>query len=139
MSHHIRTLDTAHISALRLALKQQQLSIVHALLHVQESSSSSSSGAGLDPSHTNPTVFRCCLLLSRVHQESGLPEGEQWLFSKFLLDNLLLLREVVKMTCKAAEPLAPPSRLWRSRSHSAEHLHFGTSSRKSDTRGLPYL
>ena len=87
ISHHILTLDTAHISALQIrpAFNQQQLLTVHALLHVQESSSSTSSGAGLDPSHTNSRHLRCCQLSSRVlrvHQGRGLPEREQWLFSK---------------------------------------------------------
>ena len=49
---------TLHISVhFRPAFKQQQLSTVHALLHEQESSSRTSSGAGLDPSHTNFTTF----------------------------------------------------------------------------------
>jgi len=69
----------------------------------------------------------------------GLPEGEQWFFSKLLLDNLLLLRQVVKMTRMSAKPLAQLSRLWRYGSCSAAHPHFGTSSRKSDTRGLRIL
>lgn len=41
----------------RPAFKQQQFSKVHALLHVQESSSKTSSGAGLDPRHTNFTTL----------------------------------------------------------------------------------
>lgn len=32
--------------------------------------------------------------------------------------------------------LAQPSRLWHNGSHSAAHLHFGTSSRKSTHEGL---
>ena len=40
--------------------------------------------------------WRYCPLPSRAHQGRGLPEGEQWLFSRLLQDNLLLLREVVK-------------------------------------------
>ena len=57
ISHH-QSHWTLHISVhFRPAFKQQQLSTVHALLHVQESSSSTYSGAGLDPSHTNFTTF----------------------------------------------------------------------------------
>ena len=49
---------TLHISVhFRPAFKQKQLSTVHAFLHVQESSSSTCSGTGLDPSHTNFTTF----------------------------------------------------------------------------------
>ena len=39
-----------------------------------------------------------CILPSRGHEERGLPEAEQWLFSRLQLDNLLLQREVVEMT-----------------------------------------
>ena len=35
----------------------------------------------------------------------------------------------------AARPMAQSSRLWRNESHSAANLHFGTSSRRSDTLG----
>ena len=38
-----------------------------------------------------------------AHQGKGLPEGEQWLFSKLMLNNLLLSCEVVKMTRMAAK------------------------------------
>ena len=57
ISHHILTLDTAHISALQTRL-QVAAGIDRACsLYIQESSSSTSSGAGLDPSHTNFTTF----------------------------------------------------------------------------------
>ena len=57
-------------------------------------------------------------------------EVEQWFFSRLLLDNFHLKREVIEMT----EPLARLSRLWRSGSHSAVHPPSGTSSRTADTR-----
>ena len=42
----------------RLAFRQQHwFSTQYVILHVQESSSRTSSGAGLDPSHTNSTAF----------------------------------------------------------------------------------
>ena len=53
-----------------------------------------------------------------------------------LLDNLLLLREVVKMTHMAAKPMAEPFRLWHSGSHSAAHPHFGTSAVNLTHQGL---
>ena len=54
----------------------------------------------LEPAEIQATQIsrhlRYCLLPSHAHQGRGLPEREQWLFSRLLMDNLLLLREVVK-------------------------------------------
>ena len=80
-----------------------------------------------------------CILSSHGHEDRGLPEAEQWLFSRLQLDNLLLQREVVEMTGMAAEPLVRRFRLWRSGSHCAAHPHSGTSYRTADTRVPWYL
>ena len=71
----------------------------------------------LEPAEIQATQIsrhlRYCLLPSHAYQGRGLPEGEQKLFYRLLLGNLLLLRKVVKR-------LALQQSLW------LNHPAFGT-------------
>ena len=130
---------TLHISFhFKPAFRQQQLSNLHALLHEQESSSSTSSGAGLDPSHTNFATFEILSTSQPCPPGEGITgRGTLALFQ--IAAGWFAITWSRKKTRTSAKPLARPSCLWLNGSHSASYPHFGTSSRTSDTRGPPYI
>lgn len=114
----ILTLDTARISALQTRLHSAAEVIDRAcfLAHVQESSSSTSSWAGLDPSLTHFMTFWYIVYFQAVPSRRGdLTEGEQWLSSRLLLDNLLLVtwsRKEESHGGKASDSTFPPLAQW---------------------------